>query len=70
MKQPTSVPQVVRDSLRCWGKRHAHKTTGCDGVRVEIALDPEVRWDHMNGCYFFWYAGMYHGVEVDGHIHT
>ncbi len=27
-------------------------------------------WDSLNGCYFFYYAGMYHGIETDGYIHT
>jgi hypothetical protein len=34
--------------------------------RIMIDLD----YDSINGCYCFIYAGMYHGVEEDGYIHT
>lgn len=30
----------------------------------------ELVWDGLNGCYGFYYANMFHGVETDGHIHT
>lgn len=30
----------------------------------------ELRYDALMGCYYFTYAGMYHGVEPDGYIHT
>lgn len=30
----------------------------------------EVKWDHLNRCFFFVKWGMYVGVEEDGHIHT
>ena len=30
----------------------------------------EVKWDHLNGCYFFQRWGMYVGIETDGYIHT
>jgi hypothetical protein len=29
-----------------------------------------LKYDDMNGCYYFNHAGMYHGVEPDGYIHT
>ena len=29
-----------------------------------------LRWDSMNGCFAFWWTGIYMGVETDGHIHT
>lgn len=29
-----------------------------------------LRWDCMNGCFAFWWRGMFVGVETDGHIHT
>ena len=30
----------------------------------------ELKYDGLNGCYYFMYAGMFHGVEPDGYIHT
>jgi hypothetical protein len=29
-----------------------------------------VKWDGLNGCYFFERWGMYVGIEKDGYIHT
>lgn len=29
-----------------------------------------LHWDSLNGCWAFTYAGMFHGVEEDGYIHT
>ncbi len=30
----------------------------------------QLRWDAMNKCWFYTYAGMYLGVEQDGYIHS
>ena len=30
----------------------------------------QLRWDDMNKCWFYTYAGMYLGVEEDGYIHS
>jgi hypothetical protein len=30
----------------------------------------ELRYDSLNRCWYFTHAGMYHGVEEDGYIHT
>ena len=30
----------------------------------------QLRWDGMNKCWFYTYAGMYLGVEEDGYIHS
>jgi hypothetical protein len=30
----------------------------------------EIKWDALNGCYYFHLAGMYVGVELDGYMHT
>jgi hypothetical protein len=29
-----------------------------------------LRYDSLNDCYGFTFAGMFHGVEPDGYIHT
>ena len=30
----------------------------------------KLEWDNMNGCYWYFWAGMYVGVEEDGYRHT
>ena len=30
----------------------------------------QLRWDGMNKCWYYTYAGMYLGVEEDGYIHS
>jgi hypothetical protein len=30
----------------------------------------DMRWDSINGCYMFDFAGMYVGCELDGYIHS
>lgn len=39
------------------------------GVKYGHLMDV-LRWDSMNKCWCFGWAGMYVGVEPDGHIHT
>ena len=39
------------------------------GLKYGHLMDA-LRWDGMNGCFCFHWAGMYVGVETDGHIHT
>lgn len=40
-----------------------------DQSYTDTILD-QLRYDSLNGCYAFDFAGMYHGVETDGYIHT
>ena len=35
-----------------------------------ISILHDVKWDGLNGCYFFERWGMYVGIEKDGYIHT
>ena len=68
MKQPDAVPQAVKDALLRWAEQHpAGKTRDGRPFPREI---PSIRWDPCNGCYYFHFAGMYCGVEIDGYIHT
>jgi len=30
----------------------------------------ELRYDSLNGCYYFTWAGMYIGIEQDGYMHS
>ena len=57
MKAPESIPECVQKSLERWAKFHNKPI-------------PEIRWDCLNGNWSFESAGMYHGVELDGNIHT
>lgn len=38
--------------------------------RMAAAVLAVLGYDGINGCYYFTYAGMFHGVEPDGYIHT
>ena len=38
-------------------------------IPIEDIMDA-LRWDSMNGCFAFWWTGIFVGVETDGHIHT
>lgn len=55
------LPEPVREAVRRWEERN--------GVWPHSALKA-LRWDSMNGCYAFTWAGVFYGVETDGHIHT
>ena len=47
----------------------ALKFSGADTPSADMVMRA-LRWDNLNGCYGFNYAGMFHGVETDGYIHT
>ena len=67
MNKPEAIPQSVVDALVRYAKQHAP-----DEERTVLLAEllAALRWDAGNGCYFFIRAGMYHGVEIDGHVHT
>ena len=52
--------QVIA-ALESWGRS---RDFGVDQLMKVL------RWDSMMGCYCFGWAGMFLGVELDGHIHT
>lgn len=56
MKEPEKNPKV-QEALKRWADFH----------KKEV---PELKWDSMMGCWFFIVSGMFHGVELDGYIHT
>ena len=39
-------------------------------VIAAIAIHLRLRYDQSLGCWYFIIDGMFHGVEVDGYIHT
>ena len=64
MKAPNVVPEAVTKALVVWSKFHS-------STIVKMGdMFPKLEWDSLNGCYYFWASNMYHGVELDGHIHT
>lgn len=65
MKTPETVPEAVLASIKRWKERHPMPAEDT----AEKILE-RLRFDTLNGCYFFMIGSMYHGVELDGHIHT
>ncbi len=61
MEQPKEIPTEVILAIR---KKFFPNTARSNDVIRDL------KWDNLNGCYYFTYAGMYHGVETDGYIHT
>lgn len=71
MQKPDKIPEAVHAALRAWAKAHPSRVQhSLTGEERTVPWVPFVSWDSMNGCYFFEANGMYHGVELDGHIHT
>lgn len=61
MKAPDAIPEAVRAAIWRYAEQHN------DSPKALLA---QLKFDPLMGCYFFVRAGMYHGVELDGHIHT
>jgi len=69
MKRPEQIPEPVRAAVERWAVEH--KSVRCtERSRTETVIVPELQWDSINGCYFFVRSGMWHGVELNGYIHT
>jgi len=60
MKKPEQVPEAVKAALVRYNKQHP----------TANVTEEELGWDSLSGYYYFTRAGMFHGVELDGHIHT
>jgi hypothetical protein len=58
MKEPEITPEEVTSAFASWLKKK------------QVKDPPRLNWDGLNRCYFFWHGNVYHGVELDGHIHT
>lgn len=59
MKQPNETPEAVTAGLKRYCEQHS--------------IDPksiDLQWDSLNGCYCFTRNGMYHGIELNGYVHT
>lgn len=55
--QGVEIPTVVVEAIR-------------NAFKDADAILAELRWDALNGCFYFSRWGMYVGVERDGYIHT
>ncbi len=61
MMQPIIIPECVTASLKQW----------CEARKVDYdTMRHSLQWDHIMGCYYFSWCGMYHGIELSGYIHT
>ena len=58
---PANPPYVVRKAI---------VRKFMDNLPMAAAVLAVLGYDGLNGCYYFTYAGMFHGVEPDGYIHT
>lgn len=57
-EKPEAIPLAVRESL--------HKNFGAEAT----AILKDLKWDALNGNYYFVRWNMYVGVEIDGYTHT
>ncbi len=53
--------ETVRTACRTWAETRK--------MPRDCVLDV-LQWDGMNRCFCFAWAGMFLGVETDGHIHS
>ena len=65
MSEPKTIPTKVIEAIKRYSGRDGAAAWNTYGEIID-----QIKWDSMNGCYFFLRHGMYHGVETDGHIHT
>ncbi len=61
-----SIPVPVKEAIDRYAKQHKLTTE----EHVNLLSPANLRWDSLNKCFFFWRNGVYHGVEVDGYLHT
>lgn len=62
MNRPEATPPAVVAGLERFVRQHPEETLA--GLLERLA------WDGLCGCYGFMRGSIYHGVELDGHIHT
>ncbi len=61
MERPNTIPAEVISAIR--RKFEPSMAIANDVIRT-------LKWDSINGNYYFIRHGMYHGIELDGYIHT
>jgi len=59
------IPALVLAALMRYARQHENDDHGCPSA---MELVSQLKWsvDH----FYFERAGIYHGIELDGHIHT
>lgn len=57
----SSLGPIVTESIELWEKRKGLPKGSVANV---------LQWDGIMGCYCFIWAGIFLGVEIDGHIHS
>lgn len=62
MKKPELIPPAVIAGLTRYCSQH-------ESVSLADLLEI-LQFDCLCGCYYFDRNGMYHGVELNGYIHT
>jgi hypothetical protein len=68
-QKPAEIPDAVVEGIKRYARQHGRGNP--DRVE-EIAREivQNLHWDALCGCYFFVQNSVFHGVELDGHIHT
>lgn len=64
--KPEKIPEPVLEGIRRYVSQHNLTTN----QHVELLGPKSLKWDSLNGCYYFMRHGMYLGVELDGHVHS
>lgn len=68
MDKPERLPKEVVDAIKKYCEQHSNEPYPPNIVDM---LGPDLlKWHSLMGCYFFIRNNIFHGVEIDGHIHT
>jgi len=59
------IPALVLAALMRYARQHENDDHGCPSA---MELADSLKWDMDH--FYFERAGIYHGIELDGHIHT
>lgn len=74
MNKPEKLPEAVTAGIERYARQHAKSddpaARSVDVANLRIEILGSLSWDPLCRCYGFVRAGMYHGVELDGYIHT
>lgn len=74
MKKPEALPDAVKVGIERYARQHAKSddpaARSVEVAQLRIEILGLLSWDPLCGCYGFVRSGLYHGVELDGHIHT
>jgi hypothetical protein len=76
-QEPSPMPEAVimaifnyadvQETMKC----HNNSCLSCKLMTERAhAILKELKWDSINGCYFFTVGNCYVGVELDGYVHT